>query len=64
MGSGFAGKFIVGFIRVYSEYSWFMFSLQPRSAPSLLKWKELTLCVLGVLGGQNVFGSSAVIDSH
>ena len=63
-GAASRENFIVGFIRVYSEYSWFIFSLQPRSACSLLKWEELTLCVLGVLGGQNAFGSSAVLGSR
>ena len=61
-GAASRENFIVGFIRVHSEYSWFIFSLQPGSARSLLKWEELTLCVLGVFGGQNAFGSSAVID--
>lgn len=49
---------------------WFIFPFQPRTACSLLKWEQLTLCALGVLrglgvlGGQNVFGSSAARDSR
>ena len=39
-------------------------SFQPGSACSLLKWEQLTLRALGVLGGQNVFGLSAVLDSR
>jgi hypothetical protein len=52
------------FIREHPCHPWFIFSLQPRSACSLLKWEELTLCVLGVFGGQNAFGSSAVLGSR
>jgi hypothetical protein len=43
---------------------WFIFSFQPRSARSLLKLEQLTLCALGVLCGQNAFGGSTIIDSR
>jgi hypothetical protein len=44
------------FIREHPCPPWFIFSLQPRSARSLLKLEQLTLCALGVLCGQNAFG--------
>jgi hypothetical protein len=43
---------------------WFIFPFQPRTACSLLKWEQLTLCALCVLCGQNAFGSSAARDSR
>lgn len=33
---------------------WFIFPFQPRTACSLLKWEQLTLCALCVLGGQKM----------
>jgi hypothetical protein len=47
-GAASPENFIIGFIRVHSFYSWLV-SLQPRSACSLLKWEQLTLCALCVL---------------
>ena len=50
--------------RIRPDARLWLVSLQPRTACSLLKWEQLTLCALCVLRGSNAFRSSAVRDNR